>query len=183
MTRVRKLVAVVTMAMATACHQPVPAPVPVVTAPVLPDLSTVSPWPGTLRQAQQAAESGDYQGADRILADFAVAHPHTNEGAEADFYRALYKADPPNAAITIREQLAAFDAYLVGGSAQPHYAEALVLRRLLESTDSLRALVTAVRTTQDARVKAKDDEIRRLTEVLEKTTAELERIKRRLAKP
>ncbi|MFN8572831.1 MAG: hypothetical protein U0132_12355 [Gemmatimonadaceae bacterium] len=165
------------------CSRPAQRPVPIAAPPVLPPVAAVSPWPGILRQAQQAADAGDYATADRLLAEFGVAHPKTPEGAEADFFRALYKADPPNAAATIREQLGAFDAYLVGGSAQPHYAEAIVLRRLLESTDSLRALVAAVRTTQDARARAREDEIRRLTDVLEKTTAELERIKRRLAKP
>ncbi len=166
-----------------ACARPAQPPAPVVAPPVLPPVTAVSPWPGLLRQAQQAADAGDYATADRILAEYGVAHPKTPEGAEADFFRALFKADPPNAASTIREQLGAFDAYLVGGSAQPHYTEAIVIRRLLESSDSLRALVAAVRATQDARARVREDEIRRLTDVLEKTTAELERIKRRLAKP
>lgn len=169
--------------LAAACTRPAPAPVPAAPVPTLPPIAVVSPWPGVLRQAQQAAEAGDYAGADRLLTDFAVAHPKTPEGAEADFYRALYKADPSNTGASIREQLGALDAYLVGGSAQPHYAVALVMRRMLESSDSLRALVAAVRSTQDARLRARDDEVRRLTDQLERTTAELDRIKRRLAKP
>ena len=162
---------------------PVPAPVLAAPPPALPSVSDVSPWPATLRQAQQAAESGDYSAADRLLSAFGISHPNSAEGREADFFRAVFRADPANHAASIREQLSAFDAYLTGGAAFPRYGEALVLRRLVESSDSLRALVDAVRTTQEARARAKDDEVRRLTDVLERTTAELERIKRRLAKP
>lgn len=162
---------------------PLPTPQPADPPPALPTVSDVSPWPAILRQAQQLAESGDYQTADRLLAAFGVSHPNSPEGADADFFRALLKSDPANHATTIREQLAAFDAYLTGGAALPRYGEALVLRRLVESGDSLRALLDAVRSMQEARIRTKDDEIRRLADVLERTTAELERIKRRLAKP
>jgi len=162
---------------------PAPAPTPVDQAPAIPTVNDVSPWPATLRQAQQAAESGDYHGADRLLAAYGVSHPQSPEGAEADFFRALFKLDPANHSVSMREQLSAFDAYLTGGAGLPRYGEALVLRRMVETTDSLRALVEAVRGAQETRTRAKDDEIRRLSDILERTTAELERIKRRLAKP
>lgn len=161
----------------------VPPPAPVDRTLAIPTVSDVSQWPAILRQAQQAAESGDYQAADRLLSSYGVSHQNSPEGAEADFFRALFKSDPANHSVSIREQLSAFDVYLTGGAALPRYGEALVLRRLLESGDSLRALVDAVRASQEARTKAKDEEIRRLADVLERTTAELNRIKRRLAKP
>ncbi|MEP7344916.1 MAG: hypothetical protein ABI877_06610 [Gemmatimonadaceae bacterium] len=162
---------------------PVPTPVPAEPPPSLPTVGDVSQWPTILRQAQQAAESGDYVAADRLLSTHGISHPNSPEGAEADFFRALFKADPANHSATLREQLSAFDAYLTAGAALPRYGEVLVLRRLLETSDSLRALVDVVRATQEARSRAKDDEIRRLSDVLERTTAELDRIKRRLAKP
>lgn len=149
----------------------------------IPSVSDLSIWPSTLRQAQQAAEAGDYTTTDRLLAAYGVSHPNSAEGAEADFFRALFKADPANQGVTLRERLSAFDAYLTGGAALPHYGEALVLRRLLETGDSLRSLVATMRTTHDERLRAKDEEIKRLSDILERTTAELERIKRRLAKP
>lgn len=178
----KRLVLFSLLACASTRRAPAPAPAPP-TPSVLTDVAPVSPWPGVLREAMQAAESGDYARADRLLAEWGLAHPKSPEGAEADFYRALWKIDPANKGPTIREQLAFVDAYLNGGPSQPHYQEAWVLRRLAETADSLRGVVDAVRSTQETRTRVKDDEIRRLTDMLEKTTAELERIKRRLAKP
>ena len=75
---------------ALACRSaPVPAPVPAAPPPSLPSVSDVSPWPATLRQAQQAAESGDYSAADRLLSAFGISHRNSAEGREADFFRAV----------------------------------------------------------------------------------------------
>jgi hypothetical protein len=152
-----------------------PAPLPV----VVPD--PVSPWPGVLLRAQRLADEGRFRDADRVLGEYAVAHEHTLEGAEADFWLALFKADPSNNEVTVRDQLVALDTYLHGGPTMPRYAEALILRRLVETTDSARAMIVAVRASAQARERAKADEVKRLSDELEKTAAELERIRRRLA--
>jgi hypothetical protein len=115
------------------------------------------------------------------LADFAVQHAGSPEGAEADFWRALLRADPLNGAATVRDQLAALDTYLQGGSSQPRYLEAQILRRLVEQVDSLRSVVVGVRAAAQARERARGDEVRRLADELEKALAELVRIRRRLA--
>ncbi|HSA55098.1 MAG TPA: hypothetical protein VLE53_05305 [Gemmatimonadaceae bacterium] len=156
------------------------APVPMPPAPPPTPLPQISPWPGILVRAQRLAEDGRYAEADQVLAEFAVEHPGTHEGAEADFWRAMLKADPGNADVTVREQLAALDTYLAGGPEMPRYIEAQILRRLVETVDSTRSLVVAVRAAADARVDAKNDEVKRLSDELEKTVAELERIRRRL---
>lgn len=156
--------------------QPVQIPPPPPPTP----LPRISPWPGILVRAQRLAERGQYEEADEVLAQFAVEHPATPEGAEADFWRALFKADPANAAVNVREQLAALDTYLSGGPEMPRYVEAQVLRRLVEAVDSTRSVVVAVRAAADARVDAKNDEVKRLSDEVEKTLAELERIRRRL---
>jgi hypothetical protein len=181
--RIGLLISILAMAAACGWRRQAPPPAAASSAQALPAVPDLSPWPAALRQAQRAAEAGDFATADRVLATFGAAHPRSADGAEADFFRALFKTDPANQTTTIREQLAAFDAYLMGGDAVPRYGEALILRRLVETSDSLRAVVQAVRTTADARAKAKEDEIRRLADLLERTTAELERIKRRLARP
>jgi hypothetical protein len=152
---------------------PAPSPEP---APVV-----VSPWPGVLASARRAVDARRYTEADRILGEFAVQHAQTAEGAEADFWRALFRADPANTESTVREQLAAFDSYLTGGPSLPRYTEAQVLRRMVEAMDSTRALIVAVRAAADARERAKNDEVKRLSDELEKTVTEMERIRRRLA--
>jgi len=76
--------------------------------------------------------------------------------------------------------MALYDAYLSGGATLPRYAEAIILRRVVESLDSTRSLLTTMRNSAESREKTRDEEIRRLNDLLDRTTAELERIKRRL---
>lgn len=177
------LVLVVALSLATligACQRPAPAP----PAPVVPEVipaPPISPWPGTLSSALRAAEQGHFDEAERLLTDFSVTHAGTPDGAESDFWRALLKTDPANAKVTPRESMALYDAYLGGGPTLPRYAEAIILRRVVESLDSTRSLLATVRASADAREKTRDEEIRRLNDVVDRTTAELERIKRRLA--
>ncbi len=179
--RTATLLALAAGPLAVSCRRapPAPLPAPIVQLVVAPP-PPISPWPGTLATALRAAESGRFTEAERILTDFGLANPGTPEGSESDFWRALLKTDPANRAVTPRESMALYDAYLSGGTSQPRYAEALILRRVVESMDSTRALLATVRASADAREKSRDDEIRRLNDVVDRTTAELERIKRRL---
>ncbi|MBK6487897.1 MAG: hypothetical protein IPF98_13720 [Gemmatimonadetes bacterium] len=167
--------------LAGACHRAPPPPIPVPEVQtVLAPPAALSPWTGTLASALRAAESGRFPEAERILTDFSLEHAGTGDGAESDFWRALLKTDPANRAVTPRESMALYDSYLSGGSALPRYAEAMILRRVVESMDSTRALLATVRASASAREKTRDEEIRRLNDEVDRTTAELERIKRRL---
>lgn len=164
-----------------ACHRAPPPPIPVpVVQTVLAPPAALSPWTGTLASALRAAESGRFPEAERILTDFSLEHAGTADGAESDFWRALLKTDPANRAVTPRESMALYDSYLSGGATLPRYAEALILRRVVESMDSTRALLVTVRASASARDKSREEEIRRLNDEVDRTTAELERIKRRL---
>jgi hypothetical protein len=176
------LVAAATLAAACGKSPPPQIPAPRV-EPATTVAPPVSPWPGTLLLAQRSVDAGDYAQADRVLQEFAVSHPGSAEGAEADFFRALFKADPANASIDYREQVGAVESYLAGGPALPRYHEAIVLRRLIDAVDSARTQTGVVRRLGQERERSRDEEIRKLTDRLEKTEAELERIKRRLAKP
>ncbi len=165
----------------TGCRSQQPPPVRTrVVEPPHP-VPQISPWPGTLASALRAAETSKYDEADRILLDFSVKHVNTPEGAESDFWRALLKLDPSNEKVTYREQRALLDGYLDIGSAAPRHAEVQILRRMVEASDSTRYLLTSSKQNAEAREKRLEEEIRRLTEVNERTAAELERIKRRLA--
>lgn len=175
--------AVLLGALAAGCHRRAAPPAEPVRREVEPPplAPVLSPWPGTLASALRAAESGRYDDADRTLLEFSLKHARTPEGAESDFWRALLKTDPANAPVSAREQLALLDGYLGHGPAAPRYAEALILRRIVETSDSTRALLAAVRASAEAREKARDEEIRRLNDLYDRTAAELDRIKRRLA--
>lgn len=160
------------------CVRQPPPPLP---PPVELPVPEIDPWPGILAQAQRLVEAGDYDAADRVLARYALEHQGSPEGAEADFWRALFKVDPFNRGVTTRMKLAALDTYLHGGPSMPRYMEVLILRRLVETIDSTRAVVAAVQDSAQARSSARDEEVRRISEELDKAVAELERIRRRLA--
>jgi hypothetical protein len=158
-----------------------PAQVPAVQQAPPPAPPPLSAWPGTLATALRSAEQLKFDEADAVLTRYALDHPGSAEGAEADFWRALLRLDPFNTRASVREAIAGLDAYLNAGPSAARYAEVRVLRRLLESLDSSRAQLVAARAAADARDRARDDEIRKLGDELGKTMAELDRIRRRLA--
>src|SRR6185503_9038288 len=142
---------VLVLALVSACSRPRPPEVvpPPVAEPEV--VAAVSPWPGLLLGARRAVEHGDYDEADRIVSEFARAHANSPEGMESDYYRALFKSDPANVSVSLREQLAALDTYLGGGPTLPRYTDAMILRRLVEAVDSARAQVLAVRAANASR--------------------------------
>jgi hypothetical protein len=168
--------------LALACSQAPREPAPLPT-PLPPVEREISPWPGMLALAMRAVERARYEEADSLLSDFAVKHAGTPEGIEADYWRAVFKADPARRSITVREQLAAFDAYLAGGPTLPRYHEASIMRRMIEALDATRRDLLAARSAAESTEKAREDDIRKLTEDLERTMAELDRIRRRLVPP
>ena len=169
------------VAVSLGCHRAaVPATVPAPPPIVVPDPLPVSPWPAILATALRSAESGRYDEAEQMLMDFSVRHAGTGDGAESDFWRAMLRLDPANHMSTPRQALPLLDSYLSGGASLPRHAEVQVLRRLAEAIDSSRTAVSALQGALDARQKARDDEIKQLNDDLNKTMAELERIKRRL---
>lgn len=162
----------------TSCRRSAP---PLVVPAPTPAPPPISPWPGTLASAIRATELGKYDEADGILGKFAVEHPGTAEGSEADFWRALFKLDPFNEKASLRDAMSALDSYMNAGTASARYSEARILRRLLESLDSSRTQLAAARAAAESRDRVREEEIRKLGDELDKTMAELDRIRRRLA--
>ena len=147
-------------------------------------------WPRELALAQAAATRREFALADSVLRVFSARFPGTIESADATFWRALLRLDPTaprdGERDPLRDAAAGLDAYLAGGPIQPRFVEATTLRRLVSLFDSLRVSAGASRGLPSATglrdsIKTRDDEIARLTKQLEETTAELERIRRRLA--
>jgi len=145
----------------------------------------------TLSAAQVAADSGKYESADKILAEFVAAHPRTHESRELPFWRALYRLDPNNKNGSLAAGVAGLDAYLGDDSTRWYRPEAVVLRRTAAEAQALKVAASAQATTtttgpttpdKDA-LKTRDEEIASLRDQLAKVNAELDRIKKRLANP
>ena len=179
MRRSMVLGAVILAGLLTRCARPAAAPA--LQQPPAPSPPPISAWPGTLATAMRAAHQGKHAEADAILAKYALDHASSAEGAEADYWRALLRIDPFNTGASMRDALTALDAYLNGGPALARYEEARILRRLVESLDSSRTQLVAARAAADSRDRTREEEIKKLGDELDKTMAELDRIRRRLA--
>lgn len=134
--------------------------------------------------ADRLVKAGDYPGADRVLADFALKNRGTRDGSEIAFWRALYMVDPENRTTSMGEGLRALDIYLNTRDATRYRAEALVLKRTAQTVLALRMAQMSPKVVgRDTVFVAREDEIASLREQLAKANAELERIKKRLANP
>ncbi|HXY30979.1 MAG TPA: hypothetical protein VEI06_09745 [Gemmatimonadaceae bacterium] len=176
----RPLVAALAVSLASCTH-------PTSVAPSDPP----SAWHATIEATRQAVATGHYAEADSILRAYAAAHPGTADAHETAYWRGVLKLDPANRGGTSRGAVEELDAYLADSADTTHRTEALVLRRLATSVDSLSRLHDAVSSTPpptsadaDAAAQRADSlqkEVNRLREQLDKTNAELERIKKRLS--
>jgi TolA-binding protein len=148
-------------------------------------------WLVTLEAAQRAAAQGRYDDADRALSTYAQRYAGSPEAREAVYWRAVFQLDPANPGRNPASADAHLAEYLSDTAGVLHRTEALTLRRLASTLDSLnRAHQTVIAAdTQHAddaaraqqREQELEKEIQRLKDQLEKTTQELERIKKRLA--
>lgn len=142
------------------------------------------PFSVTIALAEKRVDAGDYAGADRILADFALKAKGTDEATESSFWRALYLIDPLNRGASIPDGLRALDIYLQTPGARWYRPQAQVLKRTAQTVQVLRLAQIAPRPVgKDTVFINREDEIAALKDQLAKANAELERIKKRLANP
>jgi hypothetical protein len=161
-----------------------------------PEVLIAQEWAVSLESARSFADSGRHDDADRLLAAFAAQHPGTPYATETLYWRGVYRLDPANKTHSAADAGQMFDAYLAArpNSTNGFQTEATVLRRMAAQVEQLgRAIAAATAAAEAARqtvaappeVKpadtSKDQEIARLKTELEKTTDELNRIKRRLS--
>jgi len=180
----RRLLAVALTVAATAALPACKSPRP--TSPLVPP-ATLN-WPTALGDAQRAAADGRFDDADRILNGFSSMYADSPEAAEARYWLALFKLDPANRQGSAHNAVADLDAYLAYPGTLPHRTEGLSLRRVAAMVDTLWATAQAPKvappptpTIDPAVLKARDEEIAHLRDSLAKTTAELERVRKRLA--
>lgn len=170
--------ALILTACATAVHGTMPQP--------------AGEWLHVLGFAKEAAAEGRYSDADRVLQDYMLAYAGAPEAREAVYWRALLTLDPANRGGDTRDAEKQLEEYVSDTASTLHRTEALTLVRLAAAIDSLgrthRISISssdAARAEQAERADQREaelqKEIQRLKEQLEKTTAELERIKKRLS--
>lgn len=154
------------------------------------EMWTTTDWPSTLAVAQQAALEGRFADAERELATYADRVPGTPQSIETRYWRALFLLDPANPERDPSAAIGHLDRYVADPERYAaHHAEALVLRRLAATLDSvatarrLASRADSAPTTDTARTREAElvKQNQQLREQLERTNAELERIKRRLA--
>ncbi|MBA2685351.1 MAG: hypothetical protein H0U66_12765 [Gemmatimonadaceae bacterium] len=149
-------------------------------------------WLHTLDSAQRLAAKTQYASADSMLAMFARNEPGSLGAHEAIFWRGVFLLDPANKGGSRHEAFSAFEGYLSSTDPLPHRTEATVLRHLSRVLDSLsqsRSMDSVpamhlVVSDDSLKSNARDQEVsgmlKTLQDSLNKTTAELERIKKRL---
>lgn len=164
--------------------------------PIVPG-STRRAWNNALAQAEQYAAAGRFIAADSVLQRFTTEHPRSADTLSALYFRGLYHADPLNPVPDgVAEAVLLFDRYLAGVPPQPLRYEAQAVRRLAElraqppvvRVDTVLvvdsgAVRAAVAREAEARERVHAEQTQLLRDSLTRATAELERIRRRLARP
>ncbi len=166
------LFAIVLIAAACA-KQPAAAPAP----------TPAAGFAGAIEAARQKVDAGDYVGADRVLAEYALRVPGTAEAREVSFWRAMYIVDPANRTASIAQGIRALDIYLATEGALWYRPQAEVLRRSALVIQSVRQAQAPRLVGRDTVFISREEEIASLRDQLAKANAELERIKKRLANP
>ena len=165
------------------CHHRRPAaPPPAADTVAVPSPPREPPWARTLLAVQAAVDSGQFSTADSILAAFEHVERDSPDATESAFWRAMLRADPRNPAFEPAEARRGIEAYLAAPNPRRR-TEAAVMLRMLELSDSLRAAQVAQRSAAEAHDRTRDEELQKLRDDLQRTQAELERIKRRLGSP
>jgi hypothetical protein len=137
-----------------------------------------------IEASRQKVDGGDYVAADRILAEYALRIPGTPEAREVSFWRAMYIVDPANRTASIAQGIRALDIYLASEGRLWYRPQAEVLRRAALVIQAVRQAQAPKQVNgRDTVFISREEEVAALRDQLAKATAELERIKKRLANP
>ena len=152
---------------------------PAVTAP-----TPAAGFANAIEGARQKVDAGDYAAADRILSEYALRVPGTAEAREISFWRAMYIVDPANRTASIAQGIRALDIYLASEGSLWYRPQAEVMRRAALVIQAVRqAQVPKQVNGRDTVFISREEEVAALRDQLAKATAELDRIKKRLANP
>ncbi len=128
-----------------------------------------------------------------MLALFSRNEPGSTGAHEAIFWHGVFLLESSNKGGGLHDAVSAFDGYLTSSDPLPHRVEAIVLRRATRLIDSLsqsrsmdsvpamHLIVSDDSTKTSAREQETARMIKALQDSLNKTTTELDRIKKRLS--
>jgi hypothetical protein len=154
-----------------------------------------------LYYARRNADGGNYFAADRVLDEYVRVHPGSREASEIAFWKAAYMIDPANNQGSLAGGIAALDQYLGQADSSARYRdEAKVLRRTAAAalaasekptmvgqsnptTDQTKDTVVVVSKSREEEIASLREQLSKSKDELAKVTAELDRIKKRLANP
>ncbi|MDQ6828104.1 MAG: hypothetical protein M3081_04480 [Gemmatimonadota bacterium] len=142
-----------------------------------------SDYPSIVAAAYRSALAGRFGDADTALSNYVKRHPASPESRDASYWRALFNLDPANKTGSTQRATEQLDRYLADSALANHRAEALILRRLAADIETMQAALERARATPTTPTRDPDlgRENLRLRDELEKTSAELERVRKRLA--
>ena len=153
-------------------------------APVAVAPPPAAEFAAAIEASRQKVDAGDYVAADRILADYSLAHQGTAEAREISFWRAMYIVDPANRTASIAQGIRALDIYLATDGTIWYRPQAEVLKRTALVIQMVRqAQMPKQVNGRDTVFISREEEVAALRDQLAKANAELERIKKRLANP
>ena len=168
-----------TLMLMAACHRPPRQPL----APL--SRATVE-WPAVLGDALRAWRAARFDEAEAVLTAFGEQYAGSREAGEVLYWRGALELDPANTDGSTKAAVQSLDSYLALDSIE-HRDDAGLLRRVAGLIVSLSADVQASKaaplpqTPPPPVLREKDDEILRLRDSLTKTSAELERVRKRMA--
>jgi len=151
-----------------------------------------SHWAATLDSAQRLAADSQFARADTVLTMFAQDLPQSAGAQEVEFWRGVFLLEPANKHGSVHDAASAFDEYLAKPGPLSHRTEAIAMRRAAHQIDSLRQSrsmdsvpamnpVVSDSTKASAREQEMAKMVKMLQDSLNKTNAELDRIKKRLS--
>ena len=146
--------------------------------------TAASEWPVVYAHAMTEAREARVSVAEKALTDFERRYPGSPEATEVPYWRAVLKLDPANPT-AIRESIATLESYLASSPTGVHRLEAETLRRLAVALEQRNAALAAIPPAVVPRPddKVREEEMQRLRDELAAANAELDRIRRRLARP
>jgi hypothetical protein len=167
-------------ALLASCRTAAPIVPAVLPPPALPAPSVMSQWVATQSMVLALIAENRLTAADSSLLQFARANARTSEGDRARWWRTLMRVDARTINGDATVALAQIDSLLTDSLAIEVRAEAVLMRRSLNTVDSVRKAEVRRRTQATQLATDRLDELKIARDSMARLGAEIERLKRRL---